>query len=71
MQLRNLLLKTKTDIKVVLMSATLDSFILQDYFRKVSSDIPVIEIPGRTFEVEKYFNPEENYISTVTTLNSK
>lgn len=71
MHLRNLLLKTKTDIRVVLMSATLDSFILQDYFRKVSSDIPVIEIPGRTFEVEKYFNPEENYISTVTTLNSK
>ena len=47
--------------KLVIMSATIDPVEFQDYFKDVSSDIPVIDIEGRTFPVEEYYHedPEE------------
>lgn len=49
----------RTDAKIVIMSATLDPNIFQEYYSHVSRDIPVIKIPGRTFPVEKHFNASD------------
>ncbi|XP_058058907.1 putative ATP-dependent RNA helicase DHX57 [Anopheles bellator] len=45
------LLAKRSDLKVVLMSATLNSNLFASYF----GDIPVLDIPGRTFPVEQLF----------------
>ncbi len=45
------LLKERPELKVVLMSATMDAEFFASYFGKA----PVISIPGKTFEVEKFF----------------
>ncbi|KAI0094612.1 P-loop containing nucleoside triphosphate hydrolase protein [Irpex rosettiformis] len=42
------LLKQRSDLKVVLMSATLDADKISDYF----DGCPVLQVPGRTFPVE-------------------
>ncbi|TMW64485.1 hypothetical protein Poli38472_011365 [Pythium oligandrum] len=44
----------RPDLKVVVMSATLDAKKFQDYFDKA----PLICIPGRTFPVEIFYTPE-------------
>ncbi|KAJ9592058.1 hypothetical protein L9F63_001397, partial [Diploptera punctata] len=45
------LLPQRPDLKVILMSATLNANLFSNYFKHV----PVIEIPGRTFPVEQIF----------------
>ncbi|ELT89229.1 hypothetical protein CAPTEDRAFT_101871 [Capitella teleta] len=50
MVVRNLL-PQRYDLKVILMSATLDAGLFSAYF----NDCPRLEIPGRTFPVEQYF----------------
>ncbi|XP_028140776.1 putative ATP-dependent RNA helicase DHX57 isoform X1 [Diabrotica virgifera virgifera] len=45
------LLQIRPDLKVILMSATVNASLFSQYF----GDIPVIDIPGRTFPVEQYF----------------
>lgn len=46
----------KPDIKIVLMSATVDPKLFQQYFPdEVGRLAPVVEIPGRAFPVEKHF----------------
>ena len=49
------LLKTRTDLRVVLSSATLDARTLSRFF----DDAPVIEVEGRTYPVEDVFLPPE------------
>lgn len=44
--------KRRPDLKLVIMSATLDVHRFSAYF----NNCPVFEIPGRTFEVAVYFN---------------
>ncbi|KAJ2422050.1 DEAH-box ATP-dependent RNA helicase prp43, partial [Coemansia sp. RSA 2524] len=44
----------RADIKIVVMSATLDSEKFQKYF----NDAPLLTVPGRTFPVEIYYTPE-------------
>lgn len=39
------------DLRVILMSATIDTTLFSDYFNKC----PVIEIPGRSYPVQEYF----------------
>ncbi|CAG8440529.1 3457_t:CDS:2 [Ambispora gerdemannii] len=46
--------KKRQDLKVVVMSATLDAEKFQKYF----NDAPVLTVPGRTFPVEIYYTPE-------------
>ncbi|KNC98504.1 DEAH-box ATP-dependent RNA helicase PRP43 [Spizellomyces punctatus DAOM BR117] len=46
--------KRRTDLKVVVMSATLDAGKFQKYF----NDAPLLVVPGRTFPVEIYYTPE-------------
>ncbi|CAH0400043.1 unnamed protein product [Chilo suppressalis] len=45
------LVKVRKDLTVILMSATLNAELFSDYF----GNIPVLEIPGRTFPVEQLF----------------
>lgn len=45
------LVKVRKDLTVILMSATLNAELFSKYF----GGCPVIEIPGRTFPVEKVF----------------
>jgi pre-mRNA-splicing factor ATP-dependent RNA helicase DHX15/PRP43 len=46
--------KSRPDIKIVIMSATLDAGKFQQYF----GDCPLMSIPGRTFPVEIFYTPE-------------
>ncbi|GAB0094943.1 putative ATP-dependent RNA helicase DHX57 [Sergentomyia squamirostris] len=45
------LLQKRSDLRVILMSATLNAKIFSEYFKGA----PVLEIPGRTFPVEQLF----------------
>lgn len=45
------LLKVRKNLRVILMSATLNASLFSNYFRGV----PVLDIPGRTFPVEQLF----------------
>ncbi|KAK9712929.1 DEAH-box ATP-dependent RNA helicase prp43 [Basidiobolus ranarum] len=46
--------RKRPDLKVIVMSATLDAKKFQKYF----FDAPLLTVPGRTFPVEIYFTPE-------------
>ncbi|KAF9091707.1 DEAH-box ATP-dependent RNA helicase prp43 [Mortierella sp. AD031] len=48
------IIKKRPDLKVVVMSATLDAGKFQKYF----DDAPLMSVPGRTFPVEIYYTPE-------------
>ncbi|RUS71410.1 hypothetical protein EGW08_020831 [Elysia chlorotica] len=50
MILRNVL-DDRPDLKVILMSATLNAELFSDYF----GDCPALEIPGRTYPVQEFF----------------
>lgn len=45
------MIHTYPDLRVILMSATIDTTLFSDYFNKC----PVIEIPGRAYPVQQYF----------------
>ena len=48
------LLQKRKDLKVVVMSATLDAVKFQKYF----DGAPLLKVPGRTFPVEIFYTPE-------------
>lgn len=54
------ILKKRKDLKVVVMSATLDASKFQTYF----DNAPLLKIPGRTYPVEVFYTsePEKDYI---------
>ena len=46
----------KKEIKIILMSATIDPTLFQNYFAdEFGRPAPVVEVPGRSFPVEKHF----------------
>ncbi|XP_023013378.1 putative ATP-dependent RNA helicase DHX57 [Leptinotarsa decemlineata] len=45
------LLQVRPDLKVILMSATMNASLFSEYF----GEIPIINIPGRTFPVDQFF----------------
>ena len=51
------LLERRTDLRVVISSATLDAGAFAEFFRKEGNDVPVIEAPGRMFPVSEFFLP--------------
>jgi pre-mRNA-splicing factor ATP-dependent RNA helicase DHX15/PRP43 len=53
-------LQNRKDLKVVVMSATLDAEKFQEYW----NGAPLMKIPGRTFNVEVFFTtePEQDYV---------
>ncbi|KAJ3045911.1 hypothetical protein HDV00_006177 [Rhizophlyctis rosea] len=46
--------QNRKDLKIIVMSATLDAGKFQKYF----NDAPLLVVPGRTFPVEIYYTPE-------------
>lgn len=46
--------RRRDDLKVVVMSATLDAVRFQNYF----NNAPILKVPGRTFPVETFYTPE-------------
>lgn len=48
------IIKQRSDLKIVVMSATLDSGKFQQYFE----NCPLMSVPGRTFPVEIFYTPE-------------
>lgn len=46
--------KRRPDLKIIVMSATLDALKFQKYF----NDAPLLKVPGRTFPVETFYTPE-------------
>lgn len=58
------LLPKKPNLKVVVMSATLDAGKFQDYFHGA----PLMKVPGRTHPVETFYTakPERNYVEAAT-----
>jgi pre-mRNA-splicing factor ATP-dependent RNA helicase DHX15/PRP43 len=48
------IIKQRADIKIVVMSATLDAGKFQNYF----DSCPLMTVPGRTFPVEIFYTPE-------------
>lgn len=48
------IIANRPDLKVVVMSATLDAEQFQKYF----SDAPLMKVPGRMFSVEMFYTPE-------------
>lgn len=53
-------LKNRPDMRVVVMSATLDAEKFQKYF----DNAPLLKVPGRTFPVEIFYTPtpERDYV---------
>ena len=49
------IMKQRKDLKVILMSATMDSKIFQDYFSEERMSIGRVHVPGRTFPIEDYY----------------
>lgn len=54
------MLKNRPDMRVVVMSATLDAEKFQKYF----DNAPLLKVPGRTFPVEIFYTPtpERDYV---------
>lgn len=57
--------KRRKDIKIIVMSATLDALKFQKYFgSELGKPAPLLRVPGRTFPVETFFTqePEPDYV---------
>ena len=49
------ILETRPELKIGLMSATADAQKLQDYFHSFTDTVPIIHIPGKSFQVTEYY----------------
>lgn len=57
--------KKRSDLKLIVMSATLDAVKFQKYFGSdIGKPAPLLRVPGRTFPVETFFTqePEPDYV---------
>lgn len=57
--------RERKDLKIIVMSATLDALKFQKYFgSEVGKPAPLLRVPGRTFPVETFFTqePERDYV---------
>ncbi|KAI2615956.1 P-loop containing nucleoside triphosphate hydrolase protein [Hypoxylon sp. NC1633] len=64
-------LKRRKDLKLVLMSATLDAATFQDYFTSEGLQVGLVEIAGRTFPVEDYYLDDIIRMTDFTVDNSR
>ncbi|KAJ7905394.1 P-loop containing nucleoside triphosphate hydrolase protein [Mycena olivaceomarginata] len=65
MGLLKALAKKRADLKIIIMSATLDAVKFQKYFSVRSNEAaPLFKVPGRTFPVEVFYTqePEPDYV---------
>ncbi|KAG8862914.1 DEAH-box ATP-dependent RNA helicase prp43 [Tulasnella sp. 330] len=56
--------KKRPDLKIIVMSATLDALKFQKYFSIDGKSAPLLKVPGRTFPVETFYTqePEPDYV---------
>ena len=52
------IISKRRDLKVALMSATADAVKFSNYFKEVAGEVPILHIPGKTFEVTDYYLEE-------------
>ncbi|KAI1411937.1 P-loop containing nucleoside triphosphate hydrolase protein [Hypoxylon sp. FL1857] len=64
-------LKRRKDLKLVLMSATLDAATFQSYFTSEGLRVGLVEIAGRTFPVEDYYLDDIIRMTDFTVDNSR
>ncbi|OTA94610.1 hypothetical protein M434DRAFT_394541 [Hypoxylon sp. CO27-5] len=64
-------LKQRKDLKLVLMSATLDAATFQSYFTSEGLRVGLVEIAGRTFPVEDYYLDDIIRMTDFTADNSR
>ena len=57
--LLNKLLRVRPDIKIILLSATIDAQSFSDFFGKA----PILDIPGKTYPIADIFLPQEEEVS--------
>ncbi len=60
--------KEGADIKIVISSATIDADRLARFFEEGDNEVPVIEVPGRLFPVEKRQAPANELVSSTVQL---
>ncbi len=68
------LFKTRNDVnkRLVIMSATIDPWVFHDYFWKQFGEIPVLDIPGRTYPVDHFhYSSKEEAIPITLKLLSE
>lgn len=53
------LLPKRRDLKLIITSATIDAQRFQEHFQTPQSDVPIIEVSGRTYPVELRYRPVE------------
>jgi len=53
--LRDLLRSKRADLKLIVMSATLNAQLFSDYFSTKTIKTPILEIPGFTYPVQEFF----------------
>ena len=63
--LLKILIPKRKDLKVIIMSATLESNKFTDYFKFGDAEVPRLDIPGRLFNVNVIYsdNPISNYLN--------
>ncbi|KAG8918123.1 DEAH-box ATP-dependent RNA helicase prp43, partial [Tulasnella sp. 418] len=56
--------KRRKDLKIIVMSATLDALKFRTYFGNEDGPAPLLKVPGRTFPVETFYteSPEPDYV---------
>lgn len=56
--------RTRPDLKIIIMSATLDALKFQKYFGTPEKPAPLFKVPGRTHPVEVFYTqePEPDYV---------
>ena len=56
--------KRRSDLKIIVMSATLDATTFQRYFGSEEKPAPMFKVPGRTHPVEVFYTeePQPNYV---------
>jgi len=68
-KVKEYLTKAKRDIKVVIMSATLDKPKILDYFKDVSWNIPYFDVPWRVHNITDIIKKESELISSIIEMN--
>lgn len=56
---------SKEKVKLIIMSATLDPNIFREYYKDIDNNIPLIEIPWRTFPVVKEMDSKGSYFEKI------
>ncbi|EKE29269.1 MAG: hypothetical protein ACD_2C00197G0010 [uncultured bacterium (gcode 4)] len=57
--------KVEKKTKLVLMSATIDHKMIADYFKEISTDIPLINVEWRQFSITKEYKTGSDFITSI------